>query len=117
MHRSGCHKSQKRDCTESAWTVEKKRSLHYRTLDNALGCYSQIRFDLVQTREEIIAAGPLGQILVEFGLGIQIARCPKNLIEQIARITVRQRNLDVFGQMIDQEIENFVLDGQTAHLL
>src|SRR6266849_1249871 len=43
----------------------------------------------VHPRKEIIAASPSRQILIEFRLGIQIARSPKDLVQQVACITLR----------------------------
>ena len=44
--------------------------------------------NFVQARKEVVAACPLRQVSGEFRLGVKIARCPKNLIEQVAGVAL-----------------------------
>src|SRR5215813_3677027 len=62
--------------------------------------------DLIQSREEVVAASPLREILSELGLGMQVARGPEDLVEEVARVAMGERHLDVLGQMLDQELQD-----------
>src|SRR5215470_8574335 len=73
--------------------------------------------DLVEGREKVVAAGPLRKVFGEFGLRVQVTRRPENLVQQVARVTVRKRNSDVFGKVPDQEFQDFLLHRQAAYLL
>src|SRR5215471_6679112 len=65
---------------------------------------AQVPLHSVHAREEVIAACPLCQVLGELRLGMQVARRPENLVEQVTRVAMGQGNFDVVREVVYQEV-------------